>query len=566
MRPLKEPPPLRRNWNRLNEGQRRYAMEQYNLARVRRGVRFEAPGETNNSVSSAGVNAPQEHEEHPSFEEALAEGEQGDLDDVHDIDEDLFEEHNDMADSTGGTSMQVEPSTSTSGKGRKRPRKEGTDRMRSDPGQFRLPGTARGQGGNETHAGNAETIQGVTLGRPYTYINSYVRYYRKLHRFFTYGISFQMMLDDQGVDRKTYCISTPYANVPWECLFMYITEGEYSTLPRGAWVDKMRVKVVPRNVRIAFPTNSTGTELATLNQNKNMLYGMGLNKKMDCQPISYTSFVANKPMVPNGFTYWQLSDHENLRDTLYGSGTSVDFTAPIIPRHQMGIPCNLPNYMGIIYRTADTLVGEDGLQCLQQYMETMDADVSSGGLLLEKEYRPTMGLITAPPRAISHLYFNDEAYFIPRTDHILDAQTQSCTTVQNASSTITSATDATTTVNQTWTYTDTTQLIEKSQMVYHGIFGKGKAHCQESMHIGIRPVNAITTNTLVDGNDNSNFTDANCEFEIECEIEINTQYPCERPLVSNGDINTNGSSLWNMYNNTDINFGTELMGGLRTYH
>jgi hypothetical protein len=41
VRPLGPPPYSRPNWGRLNEGQRRYAMEQYNynnIARVRRGL------------------------------------------------------------------------------------------------------------------------------------------------------------------------------------------------------------------------------------------------------------------------------------------------------------------------------------------------------------------------------------------------------------------------------------------------------------------------------------------------------------------------------------------------
>jgi len=44
-RALKPPPYERSNWDSMNEGQRRYAMEQWQLARVRRGERFEAPGE-----------------------------------------------------------------------------------------------------------------------------------------------------------------------------------------------------------------------------------------------------------------------------------------------------------------------------------------------------------------------------------------------------------------------------------------------------------------------------------------------------------------------------------------
>ena len=52
----KPPPYERANWDRLNEGQRRYAMEQYNLALVRRGQRFDdthlrEPGVQDDTIS-----------------------------------------------------------------------------------------------------------------------------------------------------------------------------------------------------------------------------------------------------------------------------------------------------------------------------------------------------------------------------------------------------------------------------------------------------------------------------------------------------------------------------------
>ena len=42
-RPLGPPPDERPNWDSLNEGQRRYAWEQYNLAKVRRGIPIDHP-------------------------------------------------------------------------------------------------------------------------------------------------------------------------------------------------------------------------------------------------------------------------------------------------------------------------------------------------------------------------------------------------------------------------------------------------------------------------------------------------------------------------------------------
>ena len=51
VRPLGPNPQDRPNWDSLNEGQRRYAMEQWNLARVRRGKYFTPPGEEDQGLT-----------------------------------------------------------------------------------------------------------------------------------------------------------------------------------------------------------------------------------------------------------------------------------------------------------------------------------------------------------------------------------------------------------------------------------------------------------------------------------------------------------------------------------
>ncbi|MDI4568086.1 MAG: hypothetical protein E7Y34_03290, partial [Mycoplasma sp.] len=54
---------------------------------------------------------------------------------------------------------------------------------------------------------------------------------------------------------------TPLAKIPWEYLFMYMNKSEFSLMPRGANVEKIKCTVRSENVRIAFPTNSSTTEL-----------------------------------------------------------------------------------------------------------------------------------------------------------------------------------------------------------------------------------------------------------------------------------------------------------------
>jgi hypothetical protein len=53
VRPLGPNPQDRPNWDSMNEGQRRYAMEQWNLARVRRGEYFDPPGDDDLPLTQA---------------------------------------------------------------------------------------------------------------------------------------------------------------------------------------------------------------------------------------------------------------------------------------------------------------------------------------------------------------------------------------------------------------------------------------------------------------------------------------------------------------------------------
>lgn len=95
--PYHKPPPYERpNWDSMNEGQKRYAMEQYNLALVRRGAYFAPPGSEETSVPApSSTPTPEAH--HNA------------IDDLDEIDRllDLIE------DFTAGTQQQPSETTST---------------------------------------------------------------------------------------------------------------------------------------------------------------------------------------------------------------------------------------------------------------------------------------------------------------------------------------------------------------------------------------------------------------------------------------------------------------------
>lgn len=244
---MKPPPNKRPNWHKLNEGQRRYAWEQYNLALVRRGIPIDHP-------------VPDREE---TLEEtALRELQQGTVQDLggEELDElaDQFEElQGEMPSVPQKTSATATPDVgSSSDIG------EPANKKRKANGGSKLPGTGKGQG-----EGTPEGIEGgpraVQLPRPSISIHSEIRFFRKVHRFLTYGIAYDIIKQNNW-----YWMTTPLCKIPWDRAYFYLTPSEFHNLSDGAHVTKCRVQVHCRNVRVAFPTNASETVLATLNQNK----------------------------------------------------------------------------------------------------------------------------------------------------------------------------------------------------------------------------------------------------------------------------------------------------------
>nr|QTE03701.1 MAG: structural protein [Phoenicurus auroreus ambidensovirus] len=524
------PPDQRANWGRLNEGQRRYAWEQYKLALVRRGLPIDHPvpegGQGNADDLDAILDRPAEGEsdlaDQLGRELGGQQAEEVAGPSIEDFDESYFESghqgtnnqpHSNMADSTVGQSgapvakrrKQAGPSTSADG-------------------AKKLPGTAMDQGGSVMEGGPRQT----ELPHPRSLVHSQIRFYRKVHKVLTYGLAYNNInVINVLPPFTTNYISTPLCYIPWDWLFWYINDSEFALLPNGSSVNQAKIEVHQRNVRVAFPTNASDTNLATLNQNKNIITAIGLNKKVDAVPVRYSAFELTQPMIPNALQPWAIAHYQNLKDEMYGTTTNID---TVVPRHQMGMPMQLPTYLALRYERPEAAGNpQDGWECLQSHYNERDADSTSGNCILTKEYHPSVGLIKAPHKQVIRK-LRAATYQIPRGSHILDPQTTSV--VLNANGTITSETEAVTATNQTYTiFNNTMQLLEKSQILYEGLFQRNLPQVQDSIHIGVQPTVALTTANLVNDQTNNSFTDTQAYFEIIAECEINTAYPTFRPLT-----------------------------------
>lgn len=560
MRPLGKPPNERGNWDRLNEGQRRYAWEQYRLAQVRRGITFDHPvAEGRGNPDHGGddldqlLDRPAEGEQDLARElgQELEGQEDAERQAIEDFDESYFES-NHQGNSRQPTSSNDHGMASTSGMnttGNKRagdathngPRKRGpvnSNAVSSSGRTTGLPGTGKGQG-----EGSPETEGGPRPGpivRPSTSIHSYIRYYRKVHRIYTYGISYQVL--PEGSSNK-FVITTPLCNIPWDMLYMYVNPSEQALLPNGSSVVSCRTKVSQRNVRVAFETLSSTTSLATLNQNKNIIYAVGLNKKCDGRNFRLTiGSPAGKKNVPTAVTATTSAFDLFASDEMYGNAENVDSA---MPRHQFGQPMVWNNYYGVVYHRGSDNDQQDGWPCFQQFISECDADASTGSEIVSVEYHPKVGLCKNPPKKIWRKYYSNILALpynitINRSGHSLVPHTQTINiggSHQNDTSGPQGTTESESTCNQTWAnmFATNVQRIEKCQQLHQGLFEHEDVMAQPSLHVGVQPQYAIAMNVLnTEENDlvtNNNFTDCQALFEIVSECEINTNYSTFRPLT-----------------------------------
>nr|QTE03940.1 MAG: VP2 [Tarsiger cyanurus ambidensovirus] len=512
------------NWDSLHEGQRRYAVEQYNLALVRRGLPVDHPVPEKEE-------APRE--DSGAAPELSAEEQQV----IDDFDTDLLDDdHHSMAPPIGGTrSAEADSPSAPVAKKAKGPK---ADKRKADSmGSTSLPGTAMDQGGGGGGGDDGRsTVRQVALPNPTLSIHPHVRHYRKVHRFLTYGLSYRVMMSNYAGDPATQVagadliiLTTPLAMVPWDKPYLYLNPSEFNALPTGSHIGACRVTVIARNVRIAFPTNETASKLATLNQNKDVMYAIGLNKNVHAVDLQYTV----KEMKPQTSKEYTANDEQLLANRFYGDKITKDSTN--VPHHQVGLPIPLPWYATIPHMLRTGV--DEGWPCLQAYYRDMDADTVVGKELCSVEYHPKMGHIKAPQAAIyqtnkykgSTVGFAQE-YTIPRNG--MKFIPQQTTVTVDAEGQVASYTETNRTVKEEvpTAFDWYLEPIEKSQFMSQGIFGAGDTQAQDSLHIGIQPVQAITPGTGGTDQTIAQYTDCQAYFEVICEAEVNTSYPTPYPL------------------------------------
>lgn len=489
------PPDQRPNWEGLNEGQKRYAMEQWYKSRVHRGEYFDPPVVGEAGPSNAKV--PRIEEQNSSTTETTT------------------------GVSTSSTMAPTGPKAGTS-----------SEPMDTDVSSS-LPGTAMDQGAPAAAGGGPRP---APLPRPTLPLQSGIRTYRKVHRFLTWGIAYDIIDHTSSKDFKW--MTTPFAMVPWDRPYFYMTPSEFNNLPDGANVTRVHIKIIPRNVRIAFPTNASTTNLATLNQNKDLVIADGLNINVHSLNAHYTKWQSDQPMIPTAFDFEDAPWHKQFYDDLYGKEDDTN-----VPRHQAGIACPLPFYAVIPKQVTNSV----GWPCLQHYYQDWDADSTGGKQIADFTYIPKVGFLKKPYETVYNgynvSYKTTQQVKIPHGSHNLTPHETVITYATNKKQQPQRREDAPSSLlpfdKQLYEYNT---VIEKSQYIFIGNFDTTPPKIQPSVHIGIQPVPALTTASLA-GQSNSSFTDASAYFEVVAEMTVETGYPTPYPHANYLHTTENGN-VW----------------------
>lgn len=572
------PPPQRPNWSKLNSAQKSYAIKQYNIGRARRNLPLYISGgpQLTSSASEASGSASEGQEEAGSDSDSLRTpsvdwSEDSVFGDFGDDNFDQFVRAEDVIagnSAIGGLSnaelwphlnhggqQSMASHVSSSKRGPEESDNGGSASKRSKEG-MELPGTG-GSGGSDPDTGNPSPENAV-IPRPIQSTSGYKLVFRKNHSLLSYGLAWKISRLDST--SNSYLTTTSLMSLPVEQPYFYMTPAEFDWLPRGAICKHVKVSVVMRNPRTAFETNSTSTTLATLNQNKFIAMGEGLNIKTRGIDRAMKFGTSTAAMVNQGTEEYKKSHHEKFIMAAYGSLTKAPvFTEGFhaLPCSQLMLPMMLNKYFCTV-ATNDNLNKDLGWPNLSCHIKKGDASFLTGKTVANYSYTPKMGFLSQPYQMRVNGYYGDtSAEFAKEAVVAINKN-------PNLISSIVQTDLATGTMKQSdnniidiesgeWANlakrhgSHYMTPIDKAQYLMHGPRDTHLGHVQPSLHIGVFPVPRMTTNELKTVPEN--YTDIEVQWDVQTEMLVEfgfgtmdmTHY--DKPYLVNIENATYGASI-----------------------
>nr|QVW56827.1 MAG: putative structural protein [Cecropis daurica parvoviridae sp.] len=488
---LGPPPPHRPNWNSLNSSQKRYAIEQHNIARARRNLPPFVLGEA----------APnEEYVDDPDLQWNFDGGINPN---------DLVQQQMSTEQPTVSSDVVSSPSGTSSAK-----------RKRVD-----LPGTGN-EDANDADTGNP-SIENASIPSAPNRTTGYTMVFRKHHTLVSYGVAnIQLGLGSVDGDRIG---TTNLMYVPVDKPYFYLSPSEYLNMiskVRGVKVLEVKCKIVLRNPRTAFETNSSTSNLATLNQNKFIQIAHGLINKTRGLNLKYNFDTATSPMKPSSVALMNKEIQHKFICSAYGvtDAMAINFeSGATLPCAFFNLPMQYPIYYGM-YCNSKHNSSAVGWQDINHLIQKKDASSMIGTTVVEYSYKPQVAFLSKPWTYIYGGRCDATPDKINKLRTVsMDKQRFLTYTSRNMENGVHEASNIAMNSFDEYEYnllfkddkTRYTTPIEIGQYVCHTSKMR-KIKVQPSLHVGVCPVPQLTTtnSSLVP----DKFTDVECTWDIDVEM------------------------------------------------
>lgn len=471
--------------------------------------------------------------------------------------------------SIGNTSSYLSPSgssvSSTSGSGEP-----------NIDAEMVLPGTA-----GEMASGGANGGMAFEYKTPESTFGKKVSTYRKMHKFMTFGFASNFINIPSGtpatVQGSAY-LTTYLAEIPWHIPAFYMNQSEYDLLPDGSHVKEIRVTVTYRDRTIQFQTAQSGSNVATLNQKGDIAVAHGLNRTGWGQNVRYTAWAtADEPMIPTSCTkpVYDVTTGVAYRGMVadyYGADNKSANFLSYIPKHQLGRECFLYNYWALNTRVATSTTAlfpfnmYGGIPNISARIKQMDGKTMVNKVIAHSIYKPKQ----SPLKKTLRTYKcglpwpkDGDTFTVSVQGEMIQSRNAGITVTNASTGTTTDATVNITGVaenqsdlnNSTGTYTfNIYSPIEKSQFIRSGQWGQPDAHIQPSLHIGIQPVPALSSNATIAESVFNSWTENRAYFDVLCEMDVVEYLPTEFPFAKDANVTFSDNLMINASNRPAVNF------------
>lgn len=521
------PPDERPNWPRLNEGQRRYAWEQYNRALVNRGLPINHP-------------IPAQEPDSPDPEPIV-----GDLPELVDLDSELGPpmsgHHRSIASNSAGVSSSSDQAGPSAKKARTETEAAAVEGDVEMPDSSSLPGTGMDQGANGSSLGGGTgsviPYQVPNSGQMHSHVT---RKFTKAWKWLTHGWANNIISKPVTSPASTnYFLTTALARIPVENVWFYMSPQEFAALKPGEKVVEVKCRIYQRNVRVAFPTASSESSLATLNQNKNTQVAVGLNMTGYGADFGLTP-ADTQPMVPTDVILVTDTDIATAyTQSLYGVPNSDSEFAQAIPRNATGFFIPALQY----WCAATNSLNTGGWPCIKEHWKEIDSSDAIGKKLVDYSYKPLEGHLKASP-AWRDVGFPRKASAVATTHGAGRSSGGEVLTMNNVNAAPNLAVTNTSVVKAgSAAYHN---RIEKSQNSSTGYYGPRGTKVQPSVHVGVQAVPALTADETL------GYVDVQAYFDIEVEMTTSYVEIVDRQLPSAANTLTLDTPLSEQY----VEYGT----------